>query len=368
MVNVLDKDGSPLAPTDRNGKVRRMLKEGKAKVVSSDPFTIQLTDSSVEDTKMDIKTKNGKSAHHVTIVSNSKVPPELDGPDVQKLRVDEFVEQACSDTGCEYGDIIYFNIDDLNKGLYEGIMDAKKILDAEVRFFRDAHNFKSYVTEPILVCNGNAPKNQTIDPDILNSYKVNYARTIPSCATLLILNQQQYCLETREKILSIKKDRGFSIVNIHANNAVETLPALQKQMMTRFKIMEREQVNNVFKVTHVYGDELNPICVVIYVNELLDIKNYRDLDTIKQSLGSMARLGRAAGFNLVFIVNDDQAKYGTILSTDLLNNISCTITLGPICGSLERMVEPEHRVNTPDDCITVHSGNEVLVCRFNEIA
>ena len=53
MVNVLDKDGSPLAPTDRNGKVRRMLKEGKAKVVSSDPFTIQLIDSSVEDTKME---------------------------------------------------------------------------------------------------------------------------------------------------------------------------------------------------------------------------------------------------------------------------------------------------------------------------
>ena len=42
MVYVLNKDGSPLMPTNRNGKVYRLLKAGKAKVVSRTPFTIQL--------------------------------------------------------------------------------------------------------------------------------------------------------------------------------------------------------------------------------------------------------------------------------------------------------------------------------------
>ena len=42
MVYVLNKDGGPLMPTERHGKVRRMLKEGKAKVVRREPFTIQL--------------------------------------------------------------------------------------------------------------------------------------------------------------------------------------------------------------------------------------------------------------------------------------------------------------------------------------
>ncbi len=42
MVYVLTKDGKPLMPTERHGKVRRMLKEGKAKVVKARPFTIQL--------------------------------------------------------------------------------------------------------------------------------------------------------------------------------------------------------------------------------------------------------------------------------------------------------------------------------------
>ena len=42
-VYVLDMDGNPMMPTRRFGKVRRMLKSGQAKVVSTVPFTIRLT-------------------------------------------------------------------------------------------------------------------------------------------------------------------------------------------------------------------------------------------------------------------------------------------------------------------------------------
>jgi hypothetical protein len=42
-VYVLDKNGNPMMPTKRFGKVRRMLKSGQAKVVSTVPFTIRLT-------------------------------------------------------------------------------------------------------------------------------------------------------------------------------------------------------------------------------------------------------------------------------------------------------------------------------------
>jgi hypothetical protein len=41
-VFVLAKSGQPLMPTQRFGKVRRMLKDGRAKVVSHEPFKIQL--------------------------------------------------------------------------------------------------------------------------------------------------------------------------------------------------------------------------------------------------------------------------------------------------------------------------------------
>ena len=42
MVYILDQDGHPLMPTNRHGRVRHLLKEGKAKVVRKCPFTIQL--------------------------------------------------------------------------------------------------------------------------------------------------------------------------------------------------------------------------------------------------------------------------------------------------------------------------------------
>ncbi|HUW65006.1 MAG TPA: RNA-guided endonuclease IscB [Spirochaetia bacterium] len=43
MVYVLGNDGKPLMPTERHGKVRRMLKDGRAVVVRAKPFTIRLT-------------------------------------------------------------------------------------------------------------------------------------------------------------------------------------------------------------------------------------------------------------------------------------------------------------------------------------
>lgn len=43
MVYVLDRNGNPLMPTKRYGKVRHLLKDGKAVVVRKTPFTIRLT-------------------------------------------------------------------------------------------------------------------------------------------------------------------------------------------------------------------------------------------------------------------------------------------------------------------------------------
>jgi len=42
MVYVVNKDGQPLMPTSRHGKVKHLLEQGKAKVIRRTPFTIQL--------------------------------------------------------------------------------------------------------------------------------------------------------------------------------------------------------------------------------------------------------------------------------------------------------------------------------------
>lgn len=50
-VYVLNNNGQPLMPTNRCGKVRRLLKSGKAKVVKRCPFTIQLLYESTNHTQ-----------------------------------------------------------------------------------------------------------------------------------------------------------------------------------------------------------------------------------------------------------------------------------------------------------------------------
>ena len=51
MVYVLNRDGQPLMPTDRYGKVKHLLKSGKAKVVKRCPFTIKLLYESTNHTQ-----------------------------------------------------------------------------------------------------------------------------------------------------------------------------------------------------------------------------------------------------------------------------------------------------------------------------
>lgn len=51
MVYVLNKEGQPLMPTKRHGKVRHLLKQVRAKVIRRCPFTIQLLEDSQEYTQ-----------------------------------------------------------------------------------------------------------------------------------------------------------------------------------------------------------------------------------------------------------------------------------------------------------------------------
>ena len=74
-VYVLDKDGQPLMPTVRFGKVRRLLRDKKAKVVRSCPFTIRLLYEPETKIVQDIVLGVDTGSKHVGVacVGNSKV-------------------------------------------------------------------------------------------------------------------------------------------------------------------------------------------------------------------------------------------------------------------------------------------------------
>ena len=79
MVYVLNKDWQPLMPTERHGKVRRLLRDGKAKVIRRCPFTIQLlyeTGNQVQQISLGIDA--GSKHIGVSATTESKVLFEAD--------------------------------------------------------------------------------------------------------------------------------------------------------------------------------------------------------------------------------------------------------------------------------------------------
>ena len=81
MVYVIGFDGKPLMPTERHGKVRRMLRDGLAKVVKKTPFTIQLLYETTSYTQ-DITLGVDAGSKHVGL-SASTAKNELYAADVE---------------------------------------------------------------------------------------------------------------------------------------------------------------------------------------------------------------------------------------------------------------------------------------------
>lgn len=81
MVYVLNIDGHPLMPTERYGKVRRLLNSGKAKIVQRCPFTVQLLYSSTDYTQ-DVFLGVDAGSKHIGI-SVTTIDKELYAADVE---------------------------------------------------------------------------------------------------------------------------------------------------------------------------------------------------------------------------------------------------------------------------------------------
>ena len=75
LVYVLKQNGQPFMPTERFGKVRRLLKEGKAKVVRREPFTIRLLYEPETDVVQECCCGVDTGSRHigVAVVGNDKV-------------------------------------------------------------------------------------------------------------------------------------------------------------------------------------------------------------------------------------------------------------------------------------------------------
>ena len=71
MVYVLNSNGQPLMPTDRHGKVKHLLRDGKAVVVKRCPFTIKLLYGSTNHTQ-EISLGVDAGSKHIGVSATTK--------------------------------------------------------------------------------------------------------------------------------------------------------------------------------------------------------------------------------------------------------------------------------------------------------
>ncbi|MFQ6072553.1 MAG: RRXRR domain-containing protein, partial [Methanosarcinales archaeon] len=73
-VYVISKYGNPLMPTERHGKVRRLLKNGLAKVIKRTSFTIKLLYATTEYTQpITVGIDIGSSRVPISALTNNRI-------------------------------------------------------------------------------------------------------------------------------------------------------------------------------------------------------------------------------------------------------------------------------------------------------
>lgn len=359
-VKVLDKYGNPLTSTDRTGKVRRLLKEKKARVVNNNPFTIQLLydNNLMEDNCMntyvfsnDLRFPDGlvsKESKRVTLLDDVVVSPDI---------------------------TVYIDVDSVTEKSYPKVKDLQNIDCINVIFFR--YDTKSFMDQNIEVkhVHGTAPK--IIGLELTPQFKVApditlYTDEYPCCGTIGIFGKDHYKSQLLSNIYKQLRLNGkiveyVAIKNPFYNNSdvkelsvvemANKLNSLQKEMMERFKLMENEHVNcaqnlaEPLPVKFLIIDELND-----YVNS----DDYKAVDTIKTCLGSITRLGKAAGIHLIL---------GTAHPKSISVPLMCNITkcaVGPVDETTSTLTDlPRMTIGRENACIKTSRG-EVIVFNIFE--
>lgn len=97
------------------------------------------------------------------------------------------------------------------------------------------------------------------------------------------------------------------------------------------------------------------------LNELMTSDDYKSVDTVKQALGSIARLGRAAAVHLALAC---QRASGSTISTDLKNNIQMSCLLGGFDDGASNLMFEKDISNLAKPEIKgrgfVGSGNQII--------
>lgn len=347
MVDILDKNGRLLKSTNKNGLVRKLLKKGKAKIVQYRPFVIQLLND--ENISEDINMTNNKKK--LVLVTDLDIRPNVSNFNAEIVRsctFNEFMALA-STKGYEIEDGagLLIDIDGLNELLYEDINLRKGSVN--VYYFKFGSNISYLNRETIFTLDEERPRH--IEKEV-KPLCVKLNDNTSTTGHILICGQAGSGKTVLAKNIGLQfKKNGAEVEYISpipntetAFNTVTTcnakivadrLKAYHTEMMNRFKQMEKENVNNAAYLKNRPADQ---ILIIDCLSEYMLSDDYSAVDIIKNTMGSIARLGRPARILLVLVT---QRPSGSVISTALNDNLNDHIITGAFNADISNLMFDE---------------------------
>ena len=335
MVKTLDMNGNMVTSTITNGQCRRLLKAKKAKIIEKEPFTIQLM---VPFSEID---ENKEIKHMNIVVSNilDLIPEHLKQGETRIVMPAQIfydtitpfeMPEDCTD--------VYINVKDIRSPEeYKNIQRYFSKYSCTCHYYYSMDHEYNYI--PGIEVYPKMKRYSTSD-DMNTIYYGFSGHGKGPVTTTLIYGQN--CFDTgvtelisnintqlinrgwKTKFIGVKESpERFNKTVVTAEDVAKELKDLSKEMILRFKDMEKEQVNSASKLVN------PPPYIALLIDDIDKAMAYNvDKEVIKsiqESLSQISRLGRAACIKLVISTKSLDPE---IITIDFRNNCQNKVIVG----------------------------------------
>lgn len=182
------------------------------------------------------------------------------------------------------------------------------------------------------------------------------------CTGTLICGKNRQ--ELMDRLCELLKSRGVELIKpttLEELNSIST--DLYNLMMSRFRQMEKEQVNSAYKLK----EGIQPRCVIISdFNEMFTSGDSKLIEDTRTKISSVVRLAKATGL-YVFVCCDEYKP--SILHVDLVNNLINKFYVDTVSNEEDiYFLDMKHHSKTiPDGCTLCISGSTILQGKIKDI-
>lgn len=291
MIYVLDQNGQPYKSTTRNGKVRRLLKEKKARVVKSCPFTIQLLYNPETDIRPNIMEGY---LMNIIISNDSRFPSGLAPKNTAKLSLDDFMLSTTSDKGLEFT-TAYVDIDSIDEKAYK--MFNKMAKDgSDIKFFR--YNTKPFIKSQVSIVDIDSVESKKSelyiklsDSSIITGNAVMICGRCGSGKTTLLKNIQTQLENKGTTVYYVSTSENSPI------DVFNTIEEFVDRLKDRLNLISTEHVNNIYKVSN--HDIASETLIIDEYAHLFHSLDPEKRDELRTNIDFISRFARVVGMSII---------------------------------------------------------------------